>query len=108
MHILKPHKYSTNSIILELNYKDRAASLLYYLYLYRIFNYFLIKLCEFQIESRGKNFGVPGPSSEMAGFQLRPPSYVDATRSFILNSGLRVIGDWPVINNWNSLKLLLT
>jgi hypothetical protein len=34
--------------------------------------------------------------------------YVDATRSFILNSGLRVIGDWPMINNWDSLKLLLT
>lgn len=25
--------------------------------------------------SRDMNFGVPGPSSEMAGFQLRPPSY---------------------------------
>jgi len=27
VHILKPHKSSTNLIILELNYKDRAASI---------------------------------------------------------------------------------
>ena len=41
VHALKPHKSSTSSIILELNYKDRTASLLYYLYYIEYLNAFL-------------------------------------------------------------------
>jgi hypothetical protein len=55
-HALKSQKSSTNSIILKLNYKHRAAYHLSYLYLYRIFKCFLIKLCTFQNRVWGKNF----------------------------------------------------
>ena len=73
-HALKSHKSSTYSISLKLNCEDRATSPLSYLYLYRIFKCFLMKLCAFQNGIFRKNFGVTGLSSEMAGFQLRPPS----------------------------------
>jgi hypothetical protein len=68
VHILKSYKSSINLIILKLSYKDKAAFLLYYLYLYRIFNYFLIKLYIFQIESKGKNFNILSLSLKIAGF----------------------------------------
>jgi hypothetical protein len=73
-HALKSHKSSTYSIILKLNCEDRTTSPLSYLYLYRIFKCFLMKLCAFQNGIFRKNFGVTGLISEMAGFQLRPPS----------------------------------
>jgi hypothetical protein len=74
-HVLKSYKSSTNSINLKLNYKGRSASHLSYLYLNRVFKQGLMKLYAFQNGVLMKNFGVPGPSSGMAGFQMRPPSY---------------------------------
>ena len=45
MYILKPYKSSTNLIILELNYKDRTASILYYLYYIEYLNAFNKVVC---------------------------------------------------------------
>jgi hypothetical protein len=60
-HVLKSHKSSTNSIILEPNYKDRADSPLYYFCLYRIFKCFLVKLRVFQNGVSGKEFWYSWP-----------------------------------------------
>jgi hypothetical protein len=47
-YILKSYKSCINSVNLKLSDKGRDASPLSYLYLYRIFKCFLIKLCKFQ------------------------------------------------------------
>jgi hypothetical protein len=47
------------------------------------------------ISKRGLSrvFGVPGPSSKLAGFQCRPPSYISIyIYPFVWQNGLFVLG----------------
>jgi hypothetical protein len=89
-HVLKSYKSSTNSINLKLDYKGRSASHLSYLYLNRVFKQDLMKLYAFQNGVLMKNFGVPSPSSGMAGFQMRPPSYKCLCEKFSMISYLKI------------------